>query len=178
MKTYHFALLISSPTVDEETAADRLYSGGCDDALFCVSGGVYEVEVDRRASSLEAAVTSAIEDLNRSSIGARVLRVVPDDLVNAKAIAERSGRTRQGVSLWIRGGVGERFPPPCAKVGQSPVWSWSAVAAWLHERGELEAEALDEARFLAHVNRTLQVDEDSSRHPSHPREVPPRRPSR
>jgi hypothetical protein len=158
MTTYNFSLLISPPTVDEETAADRLYAGGCDDALFSVSGGIYEVEFDREASSLVDAVRSAISGVNESEIGARVVRVVPDDLVNANVIAERSGKTRQAVSLWIRGERGKGFPPPTAKVGESPVWSWKRVAEWLRGRGEVEPEVVEDAATLAEINRMLELE--------------------
>ena len=158
MTTYNFSLLIPQPTVDEETAADWLYAGGCDDALFSVSGGVYEVEFDREAASLVEAVRSAISDVNKSAIGARVVRVVPDDLVNANVIAERSGKTRQAVSLWIRGERGKGFPPPTAKVGESPVWSWKSVAEWLRGRGEVEAEVVEDAATLAEINRMLELE--------------------
>lgn len=87
MQTYNFSLVITSPTVDEETAANRLYGGGCDDALFSVSGGVYEVEFDREARGYREAVRSAIRDVNKSGIGSCVVRVVPDDLVNASVLA-------------------------------------------------------------------------------------------
>jgi hypothetical protein len=158
MHTYNFSLLISSPTVDEETAADKLYGGGCDDALLSVSGGVSEVEFDREAPSLEDAVLSAIRDVNTAGIGAHVVRVVPDDLVNANAIAERSGKTRQAVRLWIRGERGRGFPPPKAKVGESPVWSWVVVAEWLRGRGEIETEVVDNATVLAEINRGIEAE--------------------
>lgn len=158
MQSHTFSLMISPPSVDEETAADRLYGSGCDDALFSVSGGVYEVEFDRDAESLRDAVRSAIRDVNAAGIGARVLRVVPDDLVNARTIAERCGKTRQAVSLWIRGERGDGFPPPTAKVGESPVWSWLSVAEWLVERGEVDDDVVEQARTLAEINRVLQLE--------------------
>ena len=158
MPTYNFSLLISRPTVDEDTAADKLYGGGCDDALFTVSGGVYEVEFDREAPSLKEAVQSAIQAIKQSGIGSHVLRVVPDDLVNANTIAERSGKTRQAVGLWIRGERGKGFPYLQAKVGQSPVWSWTKVAEWLHERGEIESGAVENAKVLVEINRAISLE--------------------
>ncbi len=101
MGSYNFSLLISHPTVDEDTAADMLYRAGCDDALYSVSGGLHEVEFDREAPSFQSAILSAIKDVKQAGVGSRVFRVLPDDLVNAKAIAERSGKTRQAVRFWI-----------------------------------------------------------------------------
>jgi hypothetical protein len=157
MDTFNFSLVITPPTVDEETAADRLYGGGCDDALFSVSGGVYEVEFDRESRSFEEAVLTAIKDVNTAGIGARVRRVVPDDLVNANAIAERSGKTRQAVRLWHLGERGEGFPAPKAIVGQSPVWSWVDVASWLHRRGEIGADEVEIAMVIAKINKEIEA---------------------
>jgi hypothetical protein len=157
MDTYNFSLVITRPTVDEETTADQLYGGGCDDATFSVSGGVYEVEFDREAPSFQEAVLSAISDVNEAGIGSRVVRVVPDDLVNANAIAKRSGKTRQAVRFWYLGERGENFPAPRAIVGESPVWSWVLVARWLHERGELDANAVETAHVIATVNREIEA---------------------
>ncbi len=162
METYNFSLVITPPTVDEETAADSLYSGGCDDALFSVSGGVYEVEFDRDAPSFQEAVLSAIKNVNKAGIGARVIRVVPDDLVNANAIAERSGKTRQAVRFWHLGQRGEGFPMPRAIVGKSPVWSWVSVARWLHGRGEIEADAVETAKVIAKFNREIEATTEQS----------------
>ena len=158
MRTYNFSLLISQPTVDEEAAADKLYGGGCDDALFSVSGGVYEVEFDREAASLKDAVLSAIRDVKNAEIGAHVMRVVPDDLVSANAIAERSGKTRQAVRLWILGERGQGFPAPRAMVGKSPVWSWATIAEWLRRRGEIETDVVEAAKVLARINREIETE--------------------
>ncbi|MBW2736886.1 MAG: DNA-binding protein [Deltaproteobacteria bacterium] len=166
MDTYNFSLVITPPIVDEETAADSLYGGGCDDALFSVSGGVYEVEFDREAPSFQEAVLSAINDVNKAGIGARVTRVIPDDLVNANAIAERSGKTRQAVRFWHLGERGEGFPAPKAIVGKSPVWSWVSVARWLHGRGEIEADAVKTAQVIAKFNREIEATTEQS--PSQP----------
>ena len=157
MDTYNFSLVITRPVVDEETAADALYGGRCDDALFCVSGGVYEVEFDREAPTFREAVLSAISDVNGAGIGSRVVRVVPDDLVNANTIAERSGKTRQAVRYWYLGERGEGFPAPRAIVGKSPVWSWVSVARWLHGRGELDADAVESAQVIARINREIEA---------------------
>lgn len=162
MDTYNFSLVIPRPTVDEETAANKLYGGGCDDALFSVSGGVYEVEFDREAPSFREAVISAISDVNKAGIGSHVVRVVPDDLVNANTIAERSGKSRQAVRFWYLGERGEGFPAPRAIVGKSPVWSWVAVARWLHGRGELDADAVETAQVIAKINREIEAATEQS----------------
>ncbi|MCK5800028.1 MAG: hypothetical protein KAI47_22715 [Deltaproteobacteria bacterium] len=157
MDSYNFSLLISHPAVDEETAADMLYRAGCDDALFSVSCGLYEVEFDREAPSFHAAISSAIKDVDRARMGSRVFRVIPDDLVNANAIAERSGKTRQAVGFWTLGERGEGFPAPRAIVGKSPVWSWMSIARWLYDRGDIDADVIEAARVIAEINRMLEV---------------------
>jgi hypothetical protein len=157
METYNFSLVITQPPVDEETAADKLYGGGCDDARFSVAGGVCEIEFDREGASFREAVLSAISDVNKAGIGSRVVRVVPDDLVNANAIAKRSGKTRQAVRFWYLGERGEDFPAPRAIVGESPVWSWVSVARWLHRRGDLDADAVESAQVIAKINREIEA---------------------
>lgn len=75
-RTFEFSLIITRPTVDEETAADMLYGGGCDDALFSVSNGQYEIAFSRRAESLDAAVYSAIDQVIGAGIGSRIITVM------------------------------------------------------------------------------------------------------
>jgi predicted DNA-binding transcriptional regulator AlpA len=156
MASYNFSLLISAPEVDWETASNAFYEAGCDDALFRASGGAYELEFDRDAASLKEAVLSAIRNVKSANTGARVLRVIPDDLVSANAIAERSGMSRQAVRLWTRGERGEGFPAPVTKVGESLVWSWASVAEWLQGRGKAEGSRVDEAKALIEINGVLE----------------------
>jgi hypothetical protein len=164
MNTYSFSLVITRPEVDEETAADTLYAGGSDDALFSVSGGVYELVFDRESASLRKAVLSAIKDVQKAGIGSRVIRVLPDDLVNANAIAERSGKTRQAVRFWSLGERAEGFPAPIAVIGKSPVWSWLAVARWLHERGEIDDGVIKTAQVIAEINRKIEAAAERGAH--------------
>jgi len=72
---WRFTLVLSKPTVDEETAADRLYGGGCKDATFSVSNCVYRLDFDREAPTMGDAVASAKADVERANIGSVVERV-------------------------------------------------------------------------------------------------------
>jgi hypothetical protein len=75
MKTYRFSLIITRPWYDDETVADKLYEGGCDDALYFTSNGLYEIEFDREAISWSEAIRSAIDDFERAKIGAEFICV-------------------------------------------------------------------------------------------------------
>jgi len=70
---YSFTLFISTPNVDEETAANMLYESGCEDALFSVSEGVYSVDFDRESDSFDNAIASAIRDIKKSNIGSYIV---------------------------------------------------------------------------------------------------------
>jgi hypothetical protein len=60
---------------------------------------------------------------------------VEDELVSIADIAERLGRTRQSVSMLVRGqrGSGD-FPAPVAGGVRSPLWHWSDVSDWFAGR--------------------------------------------
>ncbi|MGH3833490.1 MAG: helix-turn-helix transcriptional regulator [Pseudonocardiaceae bacterium] len=120
---------------------------------------------DREAPTEQDAVISAIVDVERAGIGARVLRVqADDDWLSASEIAERVGRSRQSVALLARSerGPGD-FPAPAARQGSSnPLWSWFEVEAWF-ERYEPDAVPAHGPRlspdFLAEVNDRLDLRE-------------------
>lgn len=73
LRNYKFTLIISKPTTQENITASRLYKTSCKDALFSVSDDVYRVAFDRNAPSLEAAINSAIRNINESHIGSHVI---------------------------------------------------------------------------------------------------------
>ena len=135
----------------------RLFEAGCDDALLSFSAGVATLDFDRARGSFQEAVVSAIGDVERAGLDVTVTRVAPDDLVNAADIARRASVSREAARNWIagkRGGGG--FPPPCAQVGSSPVWSWLEVAGWLQGRGLVGEEVVAVAETTAALNRLLE----------------------
>jgi hypothetical protein len=82
MKEHEFTLILAMPEESEEDAG-ALYAAGCSDGSISTSGGVTRIDFHRKAESLEAAIRSAIE--NVQSTGFQVAHVViePDSLVQA-----------------------------------------------------------------------------------------------
>ncbi len=157
-QTYSFTLVLNGVADLEASIVDALFEAGCDDALFAIRAGVAYLEFDRRASSLEAAVLSAIRDVEISKHPAGVSHVEPGDLVNASEIARRLECTREYVRLLVNGqrGAGS-FPSPIGGVTTTSfLWSWTAVLEWLQEQGSLEDEiSLENARTIRDFNAAL-----------------------
>src|SRR4051812_45203237 len=130
-RRYSFTLLLDGPDVTSETVLDDLYEAGCDDAVFGARDAQQYGEFDREGTSLAAAITSAIRDVE-SVAGLRVIHVEPEEFVSATAIAQRTDRTRESVRLLIEGKRGPgAFPPPLAWVdAKTRLWRWSDVAEW------------------------------------------------
>jgi hypothetical protein len=68
--------------IDEltDTICDALYVAGCGDSLAGSRDGFVFLDFDREATSLHEAVSSAIADVERANIGARVVRIEPEEL--------------------------------------------------------------------------------------------------
>ncbi len=158
MRAHSFTLLLSGPDVTEESVVNALYEAGCGDALFGQRDSIQYADFDRKAASLAAAVSSAIEQVE-SVPGMQALRVEPDELVTATVIAERVGRTRESVRLLIEGKRGPGgFPAPIAWVdAKTRLWQWSDVARWFSESLGRETPLGEGAEFLAAVNAALDL---------------------
>ncbi len=157
MKTYDFTLVfeMTEPGLTEE-ALESLCAAGVDDALIGESAGVLYADFSRSADDILEAVVSGIEDVESAGVGARVVRVEPDDLVSIADIARRTGRTDESVRLLIRGERGPgAFPAPATRVGggRSRVWRWADVEEWLG-RHVAQAEVASE---MAHQDRYWSV---------------------
>jgi hypothetical protein len=160
LKTYSFAMVLSGISGPDDTVEDALFDAGCDDAILAFRNGVAYLEFDRRASSLESAILSAVKSVARAKHPIEVSHVEPDDLVNASEIARRLGCTREYVRLLIQGERGEGgFPSPLAGVtGTACLWSWATVLRWLRAHGRLEDESrLLEAETIRDVNSALRI---------------------
>lgn len=159
MQTYTFTLVLDGPALSEDYV-DRLYESGCDDAALGGRGAEQVAEFDREAPTLAAALLSAIDDIESDASEYRVLRVEPDDLVNATVIAERTGRSRESIRLLANGERGEGdFPKPVTWLdGSNQIWRWGEVTAWFHDRGEAVGGSAGGApQFIAALNGVLET---------------------
>jgi hypothetical protein len=76
MPTYDFSVIIASGKLTHQKildATDALGDAGCTDGTLCGHSEGMEMQFTRSARSLQAAITSAIHDVE--SAGFRVLRV-------------------------------------------------------------------------------------------------------
>jgi len=77
MKTYEFVATLSQGTEHSDDLVEALYEAGCDDGSVWSSEGVVEIGFNREAESLEAAIRSAIGDVQKA--GATVIRVTLEE---------------------------------------------------------------------------------------------------
>ncbi|WP_333849092.1 helix-turn-helix transcriptional regulator [Leclercia sp.] len=158
MALYNFTLTLSGVTSETEGLEDALYKSGCDDALICAYGNSVYLIFDREADSLDAAISSAIDNIESAGIGA-IVESVDSALVGLSDIAEMTNMSRQAIAMLKDGtrGSGD-FPCPIQRIkGQSPLWDWGEVAHWLASNGRLkqESELVVNARVLSKWNLVL-----------------------
>lgn len=162
MPEYNFTLILEGPDLQSDEAQDALFEAGCDDATFGSVGGVQFAEFHREADSYPDALISAIEAIQSTIAGARVVHVEPDELVTASEIAERLNRSREGIRLLISGdrGPGD-FPPPASHVRtRNRLWRWPEVLRWFATRypdefGDWPQKQEDDPSVTAMVNALL-----------------------
>lgn len=167
--TYQFTLILKNvheKTVDLE---DSLFEANCDDALIHFKHGTVYLDFDRKASSLEEAVISAIIDIQSSSIDADVASVAPENLVTESEIAKRLKISRQTISLWIKGKRRKSFPQPMMRLAaKSCLWKWNEVCVWLYENKIIsDKNLIEEAVFFANINAALEERDSKAREIRH-----------
>lgn len=156
-----FSLVLEGGSVPrDEVRGSLATSAGCGHVAVERRGGVQVVDVEPGAARLADAVLGAIRAIESAVSGVRVVRVEPDELVSAAAIARRLGRSRQSVGQLVAGQRGPGgFPAPAVWVdGRARLWRWSDVAEWLSTTPE-QAPRVDrlDAEFLAMLNGELQA---------------------
>lgn len=157
MTTHEFTVIASGLDAQAPDYEDRFFEAGCDDATLSYQRGLIIAEFAREAPTMASAIVSAIDNVRAA--GANVERVEPDYLVSLSDIADRSGLSRQAISLYARGERGADFPAPSVKVmSDRPLWDWYAVAHWLHEKALLDRGTVIAARLLREVNTALIAD--------------------
>jgi hypothetical protein len=76
--TWSFTLVLSGVRALTDEVTDALFQAGCDDALVGMRDGAIYLDFDREAASFRDAVLSAIADVEKAGLGARVIRVEPE----------------------------------------------------------------------------------------------------
>jgi hypothetical protein len=160
--THTFRVVFDAPGVESlEPHLDALAAAGCDDAAFMgpAADGTFTAEFDRVGPAFAGAVVSALEGIRDALPGARLLRVLPDDLVTVAAIAVRTGRSDESVRLLCQGRRGPGgFPAAAGWINEkTQIWRWTDVARWFADAlGEPPAGA-EHAAFLAALNDALDL---------------------
>ena len=164
-KIFQFTLVLKKNDENISNLEDNLFEAGCDDALINYRNSAVYLEFDREAQSFEEAVISAIKDVQSSSLDIEVASVAPENLVTESEIAKRLNKSRQTVSLWIKGQRRKSFPHPIMRLTEkSPLWSWSEVTNWLYENKLIEKkEILENAVFIANLNAVLEERDRKTR---------------
>jgi predicted DNA-binding transcriptional regulator AlpA len=162
MKTFEFSIIASGLDPDAEDFADRFFEAGCDDATISFQKGHIIVDFARDAASIDAAICSAVECVEKT--GAHVDRVEPDPLVSLSDIAARTGLTRAAITNYSKGDRAENFPPPVARVtSKTSLYNWSAVATWLYQHKQLPRNKAIEAEAVRVANAALDSHEELER---------------
>jgi hypothetical protein len=162
MTEHTFRVVFALPGVDSlEPHLDALHEAGCDDAAFMgpAADGTFVAEFDREAESFAAAVVSALDAIRSALSEARLLRVLPDDLVTIAAIAARTGRTDESVRLLAQGRRGPGgFPSAAGWINEkTQVWRWADAARWFSDALDEPAAGAEHADFLAALNDALDL---------------------
>lgn len=137
----------------DDADESRLYDA-FDEEISVESGPKgHWVGFEREAGSFLDAVLDALAEV--IELGLEPL-AVEDELVSIADIAERTGRTRQSVSMLVDGNRGPGdFPPPAAGNVRSPLWHWADVATWFEREAGDIAGVADRLQTIAAVNGAL-----------------------
>jgi hypothetical protein len=80
MSKYQFSLVLKGPLELSEEIADKLFECGCDDGSPGTCNGVFTVDFHREADSLEAAITSAIQNVRDAGQEVKQVQIEADTI--------------------------------------------------------------------------------------------------
>ena len=84
MAMYEFTMILSRGTELTEELAEALFEAGCDDGSPGSSQGVVSIDFHREAESLEAAIRSAISDVQKAGCAVAQVTLEGDILAALK----------------------------------------------------------------------------------------------
>lgn len=163
MQVFEFSIIASGLDPQANDFESRFYDAGCDDATVSFQKGHIIVDFAREAISIEEAIASAVECVEKA--GAKIDRVEPDPLVSLSEIAVRVGMSRAAVTQYASAQRGKGdFPAPVAKVtSDSSLWDWTSVARWFCAQGKISADQVTVAEVVHDANEAIQMHESVSK---------------
>ena len=156
-QVFEFSIIASGLDPKADDFESRFYDAGCNDATVSFQKGHIILDFSREASSIEEAIASASECVEKS--GGKIDRIEPDPLVSLAEIAERGNMTRAAISLYASGQRGEGdFPSPVARVtSESSLWEWASVARWLYSHEKISEADLTIAQVVQDANEAIKM---------------------
>jgi hypothetical protein len=154
MNQYDFTLKfnLEYSLADPDDLIERLYAGGCDDALIGVGNKEYvALNFIREASSAYEAISSAINDVKKAVPGVTLIEAAPD-LVGLTDAAKILGYTQQHMrNLTLESN--SKFPIPVYE-GTHSIWHLAEILIWLREdrRHSIDDALLDIAQTNMNIN--------------------------
>ena len=160
MIEYEFTLKFAIPAdLKTETLEDQLFEAGCDDALVGLGQrGRLALNFARVANSAEAAITSAIEDVQTAIPRARLVEAGPD-LVGMTEMAELFGFSRQNMRKLVQRHT-EDFPLPVHE-GQKTLWHLADVLDWFASQQQRPTDPV--LQEVARVGMAVNVRQQAER---------------
>lgn len=131
MKEYDFTLKFSlqNSQADPDIYVEKLYEGGCDDALIGIGKkGYISLNFIREASGAYEAISSAIIDVKRVMTCATLIEAAPD-FVGLTDAAKILGFTRQNIRKLIV--TNEPLAPIPVYEGTPSIWHLAEILIWL-----------------------------------------------
>jgi hypothetical protein len=83
---HEFTLVLDGVSDLTPGIMDALFEAGCDDATVSRQGGRVSMDFGRSGPSMKDAIISAIRDVQKANIGARVIRVEGSELDSTQDI--------------------------------------------------------------------------------------------
>lgn len=155
MTEYNFTLKFdfSDPQVDPNTYIDKLYEGGCDDALIGLGRqGCIALNFIRGAESAFEAVSGAIVDVKAIIPDAALIEASPD-FVGLTDVAKIIGCTRQNVRNLILSSK-SKSPLPVYE-GIPSIWHLFDILIWLQQS---QSYAIDQSLLeISSVNMSFNI---------------------
>ena len=153
MKEIALTLLLDAERLSDSQIKD-LYTSVPDSTVSERNGRAF-IGVDREAQDFSSAVVSVIEQVEHALPGVKVLAIEPEELVAQTDIAQRRGRSRESISLLVKGERGPgNFPKPRYEVGDRAFWRWQEIERWF-DAYEGRAPQLQHDAFVDAVNAAL-----------------------